>query len=153
LLRCTNQLSSKASLIKCYLLQGDWTSDENYLQGLDSNIILDSWESNGEPTILEVIDPGLLAARTASSKYNKDNPLYDTATRGPLQAEFWQAMRVELKTLTKDFGWWSLVSQTPGMNALPSTWAFKKKRYPDGTVKKFKACFCTRGDCQKEGVC
>jgi hypothetical protein len=50
-----------------------------------------------------------------------------------------QAMRVELKTLTKDFVCWSLVPQTPGMNVLPSTWAFKIKRYPDGTVKKFKA--------------
>jgi hypothetical protein len=89
------QKISKASLIKCYLLQDDWTSDKNYLQGLDSNIILDLWESNGEPTMSEVIDPGLLATRTASSKYNKDNPSYDTATRGPFQAEFWQAMRVK----------------------------------------------------------
>jgi hypothetical protein len=77
------QKISKASLVECYLLQDDWTSDKNHLQGLDSNIILDSWESNGEPTIVEVIDPHLLAACTASSKYNKDNPSYDTATRGP----------------------------------------------------------------------
>ncbi len=142
----------KASLVECYLLQDDWTSDKNYLQGLDSNIILDSWESNWKPTISEVIDPWLLAARTASSKYNEGNPLYDTATRRLFQAEFWQAMRMELKTLIKDFDCWSLVLQTPGMNVLPSTWAFKIKRYPDGTVKKFKARFCTRDDCQKEGL-
>jgi hypothetical protein len=61
-------------------------------------------------------------------------------------------MKVELKTLTKDFNCWSLVERTPDMNVLPSTWAFKIKRFPDGSVKKFKACFCTRGDCQKEGV-
>lgn len=35
---------------------------------------------------------------------------------------------------------------------LPSTWAFKVKRYPDGTVKKYKARFCVRGDRQIEGV-
>jgi hypothetical protein len=93
------------------------------------------WESNREPTISDDIDPRLLAARTASSKYNKDNPSYDTATRRPFQAKFWQAMRVELKTLTKDFDSWSLVPQTQGMNVLPSTWAFRIKRYPDGTVK------------------
>jgi hypothetical protein len=29
-----------------------------------------------------------------------------------------------------------------------STWAFKCKRYPDGLIKKFKACFCARGDQQ-----
>ena len=38
------------------------------------------------------------------------------------------------------------------MNVLPSTWAFKIKRYPDGRVKKFKARFCARGDQQKEGI-
>jgi hypothetical protein len=38
------------------------------------------------------------------------------------------------------------------MNVLPSTWAFKIKRYPDGQVKKFKARFCARGDRQKEGI-
>ncbi len=38
------------------------------------------------------------------------------------------------------------------MNVLPSTWAFKIKRFPDGSVKKFKARFCARGDRQKEGI-
>jgi hypothetical protein len=38
------------------------------------------------------------------------------------------------------------------MNVLPSTWAFKIKRYPDGLIKKFKARFCARGDKQIEGV-
>eukprot|EP00956_Cyclotella_meneghiniana_P013817 scaffold20267_cov42-Cyclotella_meneghiniana.AAC.1 len=38
------------------------------------------------------------------------------------------------------------------MNVLPSTWDFKCKRYPDGRIKKFKACFCARGDRQVEGV-
>jgi hypothetical protein len=38
------------------------------------------------------------------------------------------------------------------MNVLPSTWAFKCKRFPDGRVKKFKARFCARGDRQKEGI-
>ena len=39
-----------------------------------------------------------------------------------------------------------------GANLLPSTWAFKEKRYPDGRLRKFKACFCVRGDKQIEGV-
>jgi len=38
------------------------------------------------------------------------------------------------------------------MNVLPSTWAFKCKRRPDGQAKKFKARFCARGDRQIEGV-
>ena len=115
-------------------------------------MILDSWEPDGEHTISEVVNPRLLAAKSLTSKYNADNPSYETATRGPFQKEFWQAIRVELGTLTKDFDCWSLVDRTPDMHVLPSTWAFKIKRYPDGSVKKFKARFCARGDCQKEGV-
>jgi hypothetical protein len=38
------------------------------------------------------------------------------------------------------------------MNDLPSKWAFKIKRFPDGSVKKFKAQFCAYSDPQKEGI-
>ena len=38
------------------------------------------------------------------------------------------------------------------MNILRSTWAFKLKRYLDGLIKIFKACFCARGDMQLEGI-
>ncbi len=37
-------------------------------------------------------------------------------------------------------------------HVIPSTWAFKCKRYPDGRIKKFKACFCARGNKQLEGI-
>jgi hypothetical protein len=38
------------------------------------------------------------------------------------------------------------------MHVLPSVWAFKCKRFPDGLVRKLKACFCVRGDCQIDGI-
>lgn len=45
------------------------------------------------------------------------------------------------------------VKNTDGTETLPkiipSTWAFKIKRYPDGIMKKLKACFCVRGDLQE----
>jgi hypothetical protein len=116
-----------------------------------SNVILDSLESN-EVYVTEITDLQLLAACSSTSKHNKDNPSWDTATKGPFQAEFWQAMHVELITLMNDFKCWDLVPRLPHMNILPSTWAFKIKRFPDGTVKKFKAHFCARGDHQKEGI-
>jgi hypothetical protein len=37
-------------------------------------------------------------------------------------------------------------------HVIPSTWAFKCKRYPDGCIKKFKACFCARGNKQLEEI-
>ena len=39
-----------------------------------------------------------------------------------------------------------------GANILDSTWAFKKKRYPDGLLKKLKARLCVRGDQQVGGT-
>ncbi len=87
----------KSFLAECYLLQDSWIDDLDCLYHIYSNVILDSWESN-EVYIMEIIDPRLLAACPSASKHNKDNPLWDTATKGPFQAEFWQAMRVELNT-------------------------------------------------------
>ena len=41
--------------------------------------------------------------------------------------------------------------QKQGRNALPSTWVFWCKCYPDGSIHKLKACLCMRGD-KKFGV-
>lgn len=49
--------------------------------------------------------------------------------------------------------WLQTIYDVPeGANILDSTWVFKRKRAPDGTVKKLKARFCVRGDQQIEGV-
>ena len=100
-------------------------------------------------------DPRILAAGTKTLKFNDDNPSFDTAMHGPFQAKFWQAMRVELNTLENEFDCRELVPH-PGNskenNVLPSTWAFKIKRYPNGWVKKFKAWFCAWGNHQKEEI-
>jgi hypothetical protein len=114
---------------------------------------MDPWDESDKIYFNDIVDPRILAARTVptKSKYNDNNPSFDTATRGPFQAKFWQAMRVELNTLINKFDCWDYVPN-PGKNVLRSTWAFKIKRYPDGRVKKFKARFCARGDMQKEGI-
>jgi hypothetical protein len=44
------------------------------------------------------------------------------------------------------------MEQKSWMNVIPSTWAFKCKRYPDGLVQKLKSQFCAQGDCQIKGV-
>ena len=70
---------------------------------------------------------------------------------GPQADGYWEDMETELKTLTGKESW-IVVERKNGMNVLPSTWSFKCKRYPDGSVRKLKARFCVRGDMQKEGV-
>ena len=71
---------------------------------------------------------------------------------GTFSAEYWRACETELKTLEEDMNVWTLVKRTPDMNVLPGTWAFKCKRFPDGTPKKHKARFCVRDDRQIRGV-
>ncbi len=112
--------------------------------------MLDSWDNNGY-YFNEISDPRVLEAHAKTSKYNKDNPSFDTATRGPFQAQFWQAMRTKFNTLTQDFDCWEYVPN-PGKDTLPSTWVFKIKCYPDVRIKKFKARFCARGDRQQKGI-
>jgi hypothetical protein len=80
------------------------------------------------------------------------NPTWESAMNGPDQEGYWQAMEVELNTLEKRKHSWEVVLREPWMNVLPTTWAFKCKRFPDSTVRKLKARFCVRGDRQKEGV-
>ena len=71
---------------------------------------------------------------------------------GPYAEEYWQAAEVELDTLDQKMESWDIVDRRHDMNVLPSTWAFKCKRFPDGSIRKFKARFCVRGDKQIEGV-
>jgi len=114
------------------LLQETWFADPACLYTMSDNLNLDSWDSGESHYFNNILDPRLLAACSASSKYNEDNPSIDTATRGPFQAQFWKAMHDELTTLTQEFDCWEYVPRTQEMNVLPSTWAFKIKRYPDG---------------------
>ena len=51
------------------------------------------------------------------------------------QDEWHKAMVKELKSLG-DLGSFKLVHRLKGANILQSTWAFKRKRYPDGRLRK-----------------
>jgi hypothetical protein len=71
---------------------------------------------------------------------------------GPYAKEYWKATLVKIETLGRIQAW-TVVPRTGDItNVLPSTWAFKVKRYPDGSVKKFKGCFCAQGNTQIHGV-
>ena len=57
----------------------------------------------------------------------------------------WEVVRRDsIKPVKNDDGTTTLPS------VIPSTWAFKIKRFPDGTLKKLKARFCARGDKQED---
>jgi hypothetical protein len=145
-----DQKFPQSFLAECYLMQNSWLKDPTCMAAMTTNLILDSWETD-KYYFNDAPDPCVLEARVKKSRHNEDNPSFDTATRGPFQAQFWQAMKTEFNTLTKEFDCWEYVPN-PVKNILPSTWAFKIKQYPDGRVKKFKARFFTRRDRQQEGI-
>jgi hypothetical protein len=145
-----NQKITKSFMAECYLLQDNWFEDPTCMADISDNLMLDSWDNDGY-YFNEISNPRVLEAHAEMSKYNKDNPSFDTITCDPFQAQFWQAMRTKFNTLTQDFDYWEYVPN-PGKDILTCTWAFKIKRYPDGRVKKFKARFCARGDKQQEGI-
>ena len=96
---------------------------------------------------LEAWHPLALAAKLNDA----DNPTWEEAMNGPHAEGFWDAAKTEIDTLER-MKVWNTVDREDWMNVLPSTWAFKLKRYPSGEPRKFKARFCARGDRQIEGV-
>ena len=107
------------------------------------------FDSSVDSLVVNWIHPMMLAAKSRGN--DSDSPDWFKAINGPFAQEYWEAACVEVETLEK-MDAWDVVDRTPDMNVLPSTWAFKCKRFPDGLIKKFKARFCARGDRQIAGV-
>jgi hypothetical protein len=65
----------------------------------------------------------------------RDGNAWTQAIHGPFQDKWWDAMNTKINTLENDLQAWELVKRDETMkNILPSTWAFKIKRFPDGLV-------------------
>lgn len=95
-------------------------------------------------------DPSI-EAFAASTKSDPDTLRYHEAMRSEDREGFREAMASEIASLQK-MGTWNLVKRDASKNVLDGTWTFKRKRFPDGRVRKLKARFCVRGDQQIEGV-
>lgn len=136
--------------------------NEAYLQSMNWSSLISSFKSADEKTCMallnsytdpdfgtvEYMHPSIFGAKANS----EDTPNWTEAMNSPNADGFWNAMEIEIETLTKTRDCWKEVKRKPWMNVLPGTWAFKIKRFPDGSVKKLKARFCVCGDRQIEGV-
>ena len=90
----------------------------------------------------------------ALTRNDEDSPTYWQAMSGDDANEYRHAMATKITQLEKK-GTWQIVDRfsiPDDVNVLPSTWVFKRKRLPDGTIRKYKARFCVRGDKQVEGI-
>ena len=144
-----NQKFKQASLDQQFLASLDWKKAVSMLKSPEFAKMWALAEQNRdlETGTFEELHPLILAAKASSA----DNPTWNEAMNGPLSDGYWEAAKKEIETLQKMKAW-EVVDREAWMNVLPSTWAFKCKRLPDGQVQKLKARFCVRGDHQIEGV-
>jgi len=90
----------------------------------------------------------------AKASHDPDLPGMQEALTGEHAHKFFKAMDKEISSL-EEMGTWELVERTSlstDVKVIPGTWAFRIKRKPDGSLNKFKARFCVRGDIMEMGV-
>ena len=100
-------------------------------------------------------EPAMTPFALAVKANDEDTPNFNQAMNGPDAEGYRDAMDKEIDELAKKEAW-TLVdiaeAQKAGTTIIGTTWAFKRKRYPDGSVKKLKARICVRGDQQVKGI-
>jgi hypothetical protein len=86
-----------------------------------------------------------------ASRSDPDTLTFDEAMRDADCDGFRTAMGVEITSLERE-GTWTEVPKQEALDKaeriLPGTWAFKRKRHPEGYVTRLKARYCVRGDLQ-----
>ena len=103
-------------------------------------------------------NPFMFKEKSNSDPYT---PSIREALSGDHRDDFIDCMRLEIEEL-EGHGTWDVIRHkdikpvtnpdgtTTVPKIIPSTWAFKIKRYPDGLLRKLKARFCARGDLQDD---
>ena len=101
----------------------------------------------------KMLTPQLFAF--VASKSDPDTLMYHEAMMANDKQDFRDAMENEISGLEQQ-GTWNIVPRSQALSQnkkiLPGTWTFKRKRYPDGRIRKHKARFCLRGDKQVVGI-
>jgi Reverse transcriptase (RNA-dependent DNA polymerase) len=68
----------------------------------------------------------------------------------PAERQRWVDSAVEeIRKLESINCWEEVPTSEATTKILPGTWAFRRKRTPDGAVKKWKGRYCVRGDLQE----
>lgn len=124
-----------------YLMALQWTQLISSLKSNNTKSMQGLLAQHIDPNddTLEWMHPMVLASKANS----EDNPTWEEAMNGPNHNGFMEACKKELHTLKTNKEAWEVVDCEPWMNVLPSTWAFKVKRFPSGLIRKFKARFST----------
>ena len=74
---------------------------------------------------------------------------FDQIFNHPAFQKWIEAAKNEVSALEAKNTWVEVDASDAQSRILPGTWHFKIKRRPDGTIKKYKARYCVRGDLQE----
>ena len=80
---------------------------------------------------------------------NPDLFSWDEAMRSSDRKKWIEAAQVEVDALVKQDTWKEVPMSEAKTKILPGTWAFRRKRSPDGEIKKYKGRYCVRGDLEE----
>jgi hypothetical protein len=105
-------------------------------------------DTDHELDIVENLNPSIFAAKANL----EDTPTCEEAMNRPFAQDFRKSMEVEWDMLDTVMKAWEIVERQSWMKVMPSTWALRFKRFPDGMIRKLKARFCSIGDKQMEVV-
>ena len=99
-------------------------------------------------TALRIKAPAVYKAAAS----DPDTLSYDQAMADHPHVQKWlEAAAEEIRVLEAKGTWEEVPKSEAKGRILPGTWVFRRKRKPDGMIKKLKARYCVRGDLQ-EGV-
>ena len=86
------------------------------------------------------------ARSLAASRSDPDTVTFEQAMLSPNRTEWITAAGLEVSSLEAKGTWEEVPFDSARTKILPGTWVFKIKRGPDGTVRKYNARYCVRGD-------
>jgi hypothetical protein len=99
--------------------------------------------------MVDIVDPRVYAAKSRSN--DPGAPSFFQDVHGEFVEQYLEDMKSEIQSLITQ-STWATFYPSEATRLIKSDWGFKLKQFPYGTVSKFKAQFCVRGDLQKAGV-
>lgn len=89
-------------------------------------------------------------AHKARASKDPDTFSYHEAMKDTDREKFLEAARSEIKSLEGMDCWDEVPVSDAKSKIIPGTFVFRRKRSPDGQIKKYKGRFCVRGDLQED---
>ena len=133
-----------------YLANVNWDKLVNVMsntKGTIGSFLAEHRQNLSYGSLVEYLNPA--AFITLANK--EDNPTFKEAMASVDRSGFISAMETEIKTLQQEQAY-DLTQRPKDHKVISGVWAFKRKRYPDGSIRKLKARYCARGFEQQQGV-